>query len=154
AAVARGWTTQRVRQGRRTARAASSAGRSATAAAAAVVWHGRSSFPCSAHTDPPAETPAGDARDAADPLALAPRTRASEVGQAPHRSGRPPVEHRVRELVLRLARENPRWGYPRISGELLKLGVQISPSTVRRLLLTAGLTPAPRRSGPSWREFL
>jgi hypothetical protein len=52
-----------------------------------------------------------------------------------------------------LARENPRWGYPRIAGELLKLGVRVSPST-RRLLLTAGLTPAPRRSGPSWREFL
>jgi putative transposase len=69
-------------------------------------------------------------------------------------AGRPPVERRVRELVLRLARENPRWGYPRIAGELLKLGVQVSPSTVRRLLLAAGLTPAPRRSGPSWREFL
>src|SRR5437762_10851785 len=68
--------------------------------------------------------------------------------------GRPPVERRVRELVLRLARENPRWGYPRIAGELLKLGVRISPSTVRRLLLAAGLTPAPRRNGPSWREFL
>jgi putative transposase len=69
-------------------------------------------------------------------------------------SGRPRVERRVRELVLRLARENPRWGYPRIAGELLKLGVHVSPSTVRRLLLAAGLTPAPRRSGPSWREFL
>ena len=68
--------------------------------------------------------------------------------------GRPPVERRVRELVLRLARENPRWGYPRISGELLKVGVRVSPSTVRRLLLAAGLTPAPRRSGPSWSEFL
>jgi putative transposase len=67
---------------------------------------------------------------------------------------RPPVERRVRELVLRLARENPRWGYPRIAGELLKLGVRISPSTIRRLLLAAGLTPAPRRCGPSWREFL
>jgi len=53
-----------------------------------------------------------------------------------------------------LARENPRWGYPRIAGELLKLGVHVSPSTVRRLLVAAGLTPAPRRSGPSWREFL
>jgi putative transposase len=60
----------------------------------------------------------------------------------------------VRELVLRLARENPRWGYPRIAGELLKLGVHVSPSTVRRLLLAAGLKPAPRRPGPSWREFL
>ena len=44
----------------------------------------------------------------------------------------PPVEDRVRQLVLRFARENPRWGYPRIAGELLKLGHRVSPSTVRR----------------------
>src|SRR5438094_5906208 len=68
--------------------------------------------------------------------------------------GRPPVDNRVRQLVLRLARENPRWGYPRIAGELLKLGPRISPSTVRRVLLSAGLKPAPRRAGPSWRDFL
>ena len=68
--------------------------------------------------------------------------------------GRPPTERRVRKLVVRLGRENPRWGYSRIAGELLKLGVRVSPSTVRRILLAAGLKPAPRRSGPSWREFL
>jgi hypothetical protein len=56
--------------------------------------------------------------------------------------------------VLRLARENPRWGYPRIAGELLELGLRVSPSTVRRLLLAAGLRPTPRRSGPSWRDGL
>jgi transposase InsO family protein len=73
----------------------------------------------------------------------------------PQRSaGRPPLERRVRELVLCLARENPRWGYPRIAGELLKVGVRVLSSTVRRLLLAAGLMPAPRRNGPSWREFL
>src|SRR5438876_9883968 len=73
----------------------------------------------------------------------------------PRRSpGRPPVDRRVRELVLRFARENPGWGYPRIAGELLKLGLRVSPSTIRRLLLAAGLSPAPRRSGPSWRQFL
>jgi putative transposase len=70
-------------------------------------------------------------------------------------AGRPPTDRRVRELVLRFARENPRWGYPRIAGELLKLGLRVSPSTVRRILLTAGSGPAPRRSGPSWRrQFL
>jgi putative transposase len=79
------------------------------------------------------------------------RRKWAQPGRTP---GRPPVERRVRELVLRLARENPRWGYPRIAGELLKLGVRVSPSTVRRLLLAAGLTPAPRRAGPSWRQFL
>jgi putative transposase len=73
----------------------------------------------------------------------------------PHaRPGRPPIDARTRELVLRLARENPRWGYQRIAGELNKLGVGVSPSSVRRLLAHAGLGPAPRRSGPCWREFL
>jgi putative transposase len=73
----------------------------------------------------------------------------------PHaRPGRPPTDATTRELVLRLARENPRWGYQRIAGELSKLGLAVSPSTVRRLLARADLGPAPRRSGPSWREFL
>ena len=70
------------------------------------------------------------------------------------RPGRPSIDVTTRELVLRLARENPRWGYQRIVGELSKLGLPVSPSTVRRLLAKAGLGPAPRRSGPSWREFL
>jgi putative transposase len=70
------------------------------------------------------------------------------------RRGRPPLPGEVRELVLRLARENPRWGHRRISGELAKLGFDVSPTSIRRLLARAGLEPAPRRSGPSWREFL
>src|SRR6266511_2687480 len=72
----------------------------------------------------------------------------------PARPGRPTIDARARELVARLARENPRWGYQRIAGELNKLVLSVSPSTVRRLLARAGLGPAPRRSGPSWREFL
>ena len=74
--------------------------------------------------------------------------------QPPRIAGRPAVDDRIRQLVLRFARENPGWGYPRIAGELLKLGLRVSPSTVRRLLLANGLGPAPRRSGPSWRLFL
>lgn len=70
------------------------------------------------------------------------------------RPGRPPVEQRVRELVLRLARENPRWGYPKIAGELGKLGITVSPSSVRRILLVAGLEPAPRGIGLSWQQFI
>jgi putative transposase len=57
-------------------------------------------------------------------------------------------------MVLRLARENARWGHRRIGGELAKLGFAVSPSTVRRLLARAGLGPASRRSGPGWREFV
>ena len=74
--------------------------------------------------------------------------------QPPGQRGRPPVPAEVRAVVLRLARENPRWGHRRISGELGRLGLRVSPSTVRRLLARAGLGPAPRRSGPGWREFL
>jgi putative transposase len=70
------------------------------------------------------------------------------------RPGRPPTDRVLRELVLRLARENPRWGYQRIVGELLKLGFRLSLSTVRRLLASAGLEPAPRRGGTSWSVFL
>jgi putative transposase len=70
------------------------------------------------------------------------------------RAGRPPTERVLRELVLRLARENPRWGYQRIAGELIKLGFRLSPSTVGRLLASAGLEPAPRRGGTSWSVFL
>ena len=56
--------------------------------------------------------------------------------------------------MLRLARENPRWGYQRISGELLKLNLRVSPSTVRRMLAAAGSEPAPRRAGLTWQAFL
>ena len=70
------------------------------------------------------------------------------------RNGRPPIDNKIRELVLRLARENPRWGHRRICGELAKLGLEVSPTSVRRLLARAGLDPAPRRQGPNWREFL
>jgi putative transposase len=74
--------------------------------------------------------------------------------QAPGKRGRPPVPAEVRAVVLRLARENPRWGHRRITGELVKLGLRVSPSTIRRLLARPGLGPAPRTSGPGWREFV
>jgi transposase InsO family protein len=70
------------------------------------------------------------------------------------RCGRPSTRKDIGEAVLRLARENPSWGYVRISGELAGVGVRVPPSTVRDILKRAGLGPAPRRSGPSWRQFL
>jgi transposase InsO family protein len=70
------------------------------------------------------------------------------------RVGRPPVGGEIRELVLRLARENPRWGYQRIAGEINGLGLTVSPTTVRKILGEAGIGPAGERSGLSWRAFL
>jgi len=68
--------------------------------------------------------------------------------------GKPRIETAVREFVLRLARENPRWGCMRIQGELRKLGIHVGATTVRSILRRHGLGPAPRRDGPSWSEFL
>jgi hypothetical protein len=70
------------------------------------------------------------------------------------RPGRPSVQRDVRELVVRLARENPRWGYQRIVGELKWLGIAVSPTTVRKILREAGLGPCGTRGGLTWREFL
>ncbi len=70
------------------------------------------------------------------------------------RPGRPPTAPPIRALVLRMARENPRWGYRRVQGELIGLGHPVAASTVWTILKSAGLDPAPRRSGPTWRQFL
>jgi len=73
----------------------------------------------------------------------------------PHRRpGRPPLDRRVQALVVRLARENPHWGYRRIVGELRGLGISVSATSVRTILLRDGLPPAPQRDELSWRNFL
>jgi putative transposase len=73
----------------------------------------------------------------------------------PHRqTGRPPLDQELQQLVVRLARENPRWGYQRIKGELLRLGVRSSATAIRTTLRRHGLDPAPRRSSGTWRAFL
>jgi transposase InsO family protein len=72
----------------------------------------------------------------------------------PARPGRPAIPAGLRALVLRLAAENPIWGYRRLHGELSGLGYQIGASTVWKLLHNAGVDPSPRRAGPSWTEFL
>jgi len=73
----------------------------------------------------------------------------------PHRRpGRPPINDEVRELVLRLARENTSRGYVRIVGELRKLGIDVSATLVRNVLRVAGVPPAPQRGQFNWRSFL
>jgi putative transposase len=71
-----------------------------------------------------------------------------------HRTGGRRTPPELRRLVLRLAAENSSWGYRRIHGELAGLGYQIAASTVWSILKRAGIDPAPRREGPSWRQFL
>ena len=70
------------------------------------------------------------------------------------RPGRPPTVRSIARIAVRLARENPLWGYRRIHGELSKLGATVAPSTIYEILRAAGIDPAPRRSGPTWRQFL
>ena len=73
----------------------------------------------------------------------------------PHRqTGRPPLDPDVQQLIIRLARENPTWGYQRIKGELLRLGMKVSATAIRTTLRHHGLDPAPRRAATSWRAFL
>jgi transposase len=68
--------------------------------------------------------------------------------------GRPRLDRDLQELIVRLARENPRWGHRRIAGELGELGISVSATSVRTTLARHGLPPAPERAGPSWRAFL
>jgi len=75
-------------------------------------------------------------------------------GRRSCRPGRPPLDPSIKHLILRLGRENPRWGYLRIRGELLKLGIDVSATTIATVLRRSGLGPAPRRIGPTWGQFL
>jgi transposase len=70
------------------------------------------------------------------------------------RPGRPKVIRSIARAAIRLARENPLWGYRRIHGELTKPGATVAPPAVYEILRAAGIDPAPRRSGPTWRQFL
>jgi putative transposase len=70
------------------------------------------------------------------------------------RPGRPSTEGTIRKLVIRIATDNPTWGHRRVQGELVKLGHRIAVSTVWQILHDAGIGPAPRRTGPTWKQFL
>ena len=70
------------------------------------------------------------------------------------RPGRPSTATAIRTLVIRMATENPTWGHRRVQGELTKLGHRIAASTVWQILHDAGIDPAPRRTGPTWKQFL
>jgi transposase InsO family protein len=68
--------------------------------------------------------------------------------------GRPPVRAEIRRLAIRMARENPTWGYRRIHGELHRLGYRVAASTVWKILRNAGVDPTPDRTGPTWAQFI
>jgi putative transposase len=76
--------------------------------------------------------------------------------QKPPHIGRPPIAEELTTLILRFARENSGWGYTRIQGELRRLGYRVGASTIRRILRSAGLNPAPQRQdhASTWREFI
>jgi len=81
-------------------------------------------------------------------------TRHHAALSRPQRPGRPRTVRSIRILVLRLARENPQWGYRRLHGELLVLGVKVGASTVWEILKEAGIDPAPERNASTWATFL
>ncbi|MEV4890932.1 integrase core domain-containing protein [Nonomuraea sp. NPDC055795] len=70
------------------------------------------------------------------------------------RPGRPGTRQPVKTLIVRMAQENPTWGHRRVQGELARLGYNIAASTVWEILYSTGIAPAPRRAGPTWRQFL
>jgi putative transposase len=85
---------------------------------------------------------------------MAPRAREEEVDLPLNATGRPPIGPEICELICCIARENARWGCVRVQGELRGLGIRVGAATIRSILRRSGLGPAPRRTGPSWSEFL
>jgi transposase len=81
-------------------------------------------------------------------------TRRHTARSRPQRPGRPPTVRSIRALVLRLAKDNPHWGYRRIHGELVVLGITLAASTVWEMLHQAGIDPAPERAATTWADFL
>jgi putative transposase len=126
----------------------------------AARFHGRGSSPLTEPSLPPSAArslePAGPA-SSSNPKRCCAGT-ADLIARAwtySHRhTGRPPLDQDVQQLIIRLANENPRWGYQRIQGELLRLGVRVSATAIRSTLQRHGLDPAPRRTTTTWQAFL
>jgi putative transposase len=93
-------------------------------------------------------------RNPNDSAVLAPGAVRSKWARYNRRPGRPPLPAELRQLILRLATKNPRWGYRCIQGELQKLGIKVSTTAIRNLLVRRGLGPAPRRGTTTWRQLL
>ena len=93
-------------------------------------------------------------RQAGDAAALAPTLGGRRMDLRIYQTGRPALDEDVVQLIIRLARDNSRWGYQRIKGELQHLGVMVSATTIRTTLRRHGLDPAPRRTTTTWRAFL
>lgn len=95
---------------------------------------------------------------AADPRAVRwfsdPTTGTPPGGETAMAAASRVIDQQIRDLVLRLAAENPTWGHRRIQGELVGLGYPVAASTVWKILHRAGVDPAPRRIGPTWKQFL
>jgi transposase len=126
---------------------------------------------CAARSDGPSWNPpighcsprsAARFHDPAGPASLSPQTLlrwhrrliAGVWTYPPRGHGRPPLDADLQALIVRLATENPRWGYQRLQGELLRLGVRVSATAIRMTLRRRGLDPAPRRATTTWRAFL
>ncbi|MCW2506348.1 MAG: Integrase catalytic region [Actinomycetia bacterium] len=105
-----------------------------------------------AATPPPAM--GGVLRHPGDPAPLAPATHRPALDIPARPTGSAAGRHQIRDLVLRLAAENPTWGHRRINGELAGLGHRVAASTVWKILHRSGTDPAPRRARPTWKPFL
>ena len=119
-----------------------------------INWSDRAVIAALARLLPNSSPPRIPGHTSHDP-ALAPATRPPPLDHPAHApAGRPAIPAGVRALIVRLASENPTWGYRRVHGELAGLGYQIGASTVWKILTAAGIDPAPRRAGPTWAQFL